>query len=188
MQEPLAGLARLFWKRYENMLITAGKIIKPHGIKGEVSVESYLDSPSLFCGEVFLQDARGEQSQHTVVSQRSHQGRILLTLKEVDDRNGAEALRGRLVLISRSRLAPAAQGEVYLQDIIGLEVFEAVNFEYIGIISDVNVDTAQEIWFIETPSGQEILFPAVAEFIESIDLEKGQVCICPPEGLLEIYL
>ena len=170
------------------MLITAGKIIKPHGIKGEVSVESYLDSPSLFCGEIYLQTRKEPPRAYTTTFQRTHQNRVLLTFKEVDNRNLAEELRGAMVLIPKSRLVPADPGEVYLQDIIGLEVFEAANFEYIGIVSDVSANPDQEIWFIETPSGKEILFPAVSEFIESIDLEKGQVTIRPPDGLLEIYL
>ncbi|MBQ4133083.1 MAG: 16S rRNA processing protein RimM [Desulfovibrionaceae bacterium] len=170
------------------MLITAGKIVRPHGIKGEVSVESYLDSPSLFCGEVYLQAGEQQPVEYTVTAQHSHQDRILLTFRDVNDRNMAEELRGQMLLIPRSRLAPPEPGEVYLHDIIGLEVFEAVNFEYIGIVADINVDTGQEVWFIETPAGKEILFPAVSEFVELIDLEKGQVTIRPPEGLLEIYL
>ena len=151
-------------------------------------MESYLDSPSLFCGEVFIKLGAGEPKPYTTSSQRSHQDRVLLTFKQVDDRNLAESLRGALILIPRERLGPPSPGEVYIQDLIGLEVFEAESFEHIGILTDVTLDSGQEIWFIEAPSGKEILFPAVPEFVESIDLEKGQVSIRPPEGLLEIYL
>jgi len=170
------------------MLITAGKIIKPHGIRGEVSVESYLDSPSLFCGSVFVQRGKKEPVAYTATSQRTHQDRVLIQFKEVQDRNLAEELRNSLILIPKQKLAEPEPGEVYVHDLIGLEVFDAESFEHIGIISEISLNAGQEIWFIETPDGKEILFPAAPEFVEDIDLEAGKCVIRPPEGLLDIYL
>ena len=170
------------------MLITAGKIIKPHGIRGEVSVESYLDNPSLFCGEVFISRGRKEPEPHTITSQRSHQDRVLVNIKGVSDRNMAEERRNGLILISGEKLEEPGPDEVYLHELIGLEVFEAENFEYIGNITHISLTTGQEIWFIESPDGKEILFPASPEFVEGIDLEAGKCIIRPPEGLLDIYL
>lgn len=171
-----------------SMLITAGKIIKPHGIRGEVSVESYVDSPSLFCGEVFLQTGKKKPKVYTSTGQRTHQNRTLVLFKEVSDRNTAEELRGSIILIPKSQLSEPDPGEVYFHDLIGLEVLEADSFENIGIITDISLNSGQEIWFIESPDGKEILFPAVAEFVEEIDLDAGKCVIRPPEGLLDIYL
>lgn len=170
------------------MLITAGKIIKPHGIRGEVSVESYLDSPSLFCGDVFLQSGKKEPQPYTVTSQRVHQDRVLIQFKEIQDRNLAEEMRNAVILISKGKLAEPDPGEVYIHDLIGLEVFEAESFEYIGIITHITLNAGQEIWLIENPAGKEILFPATPEFVEDIDLESGKCVIRPPKGLLDIYL
>lgn len=170
------------------MLITAGKIIKPHGIRGEVSVESYLDSPSLLCGEVFLQIGKKEPKAYTAISRRAHQNRVLVVFKEVATRNMAEDLRGSLILIPKARLAEPDPEEVYFHDLIGLEVIEDDSFERIGIITDISLISGQELWFIESPSGKEILFPAVPEFVVGIDLVAGKCFVRPPDGLLDLYL
>ena len=170
------------------MLITAGKIIKPHGIKGEVCLESYLDSPSLFLGQIFLQFGKATPKQHTIKSFRAHQGRLLATFENIADRTTAESLRGAAVLIPKQNLASPKPGEFYIQDLIGLTVMLAYNNEIIGQIVDVNLGTGQELWVIESVNGNEILFPAVPEFVEEIDLDKAEVFINPPEGLLELYL
>lgn len=169
------------------MLITAGKIIKPHGIRGEVCIESYLDDPSIFCGNVLLRWGQKEPVPYTLESFRPHQGRLLVTFKEVADRNVAETLRNADVLIPRQLLPAPEPGEFYLQDIIGLTVLHSVSFEEIGHITDISLESGQEIWFIESTGGKEIMFPAVPEFVDTIDLDSGTVTILPPEGLLELY-
>lgn len=170
------------------MLITAGKIIKPHGIKGEVCLESYLDSPSLFLGHVFLQFGKASPKQYTIKSYRAHQGRLLATFENISDRTTAESLRGASVLIPKQNLAEPIPGEFYIQDLIGLKVLLVDTHELIGQIVNVMLDTGQELWVIESAQGKEILFPAVPEFVEEIDLDKEEVLINPPEGLLELYL
>ena len=170
------------------MLITAGKIIKPHGIRGEVCLESYLDSPSLFLGQIFLQFGKAAPKQHTIKSYRSHQGRLLATFENISDRTSAESLRGAAVLIPKQNLAEPKPGEFYIQDLIGLNVLLTQTKECIGQITEVNLGTGQELWVIENSEGKEILFPAVPEFVEEIDLDNGNVLITPPQGLLELYL
>ena len=109
-------------------------------------------------------------------------------LKNIADRTTAESLRGAAVLIPKQNLASPNPGEFYIQDLIGLTVMLAYNNEIIGQIVDVNLGTGQELWVIESVNGKEILFPAVPEFVEEIDLDKAEVFINPPEGLLELYL
>ena len=170
------------------MLITAGKIVKPHGIKGEVCLESYLDSPSIFSGQVFLQFGKHSPKQFTIKSFRAHQGRLLVTFENICDRTVAESLRGATVLVPKQNLPEPQPGEFYIQDLIGLTVLLTHSHKNIGHITDVQLGTGQELWLIESANGKEILFPAVPEFVEEIDLVKGEVLINPPEGLLELYL
>lgn len=102
----------------------------------------------------------------------------------VDDRTAAEALRNQELLISEADLPEPDDDEVYLNDIIGLNVLCAG--QSIGVIDHVLFPAGQELWSILGSDGAEILFPAVPEFVEDIDLDAGTVTINPPEGLLEI--
>lgn len=169
-------------------LIKAGRIIKPHGIRGEVCIDSYVDSPSLLLGNVFLQQGEQAPKPMVLLKARPHQGRLLGVFEEVTDRNAAEEIRGADLLIGRNRLPELAEGEFYLQDLLGLEVRLHSSGESVGHVVDVDLSSGQEIWVIEAKGGAEILFPAVPEFVTSIDLERGQVVISPPEGLLELYI
>jgi 16S rRNA processing protein RimM len=77
---------------------------------------------------------------------------------------------------------------MYLHQLPGLEVVLHENGRSIGHIDHVEFAGGQEIWAIRTAGDREILFPAVASFVSSVDLEKGRVIIDPPPGLLEIYV
>ena len=169
-------------------LIKAGRIIKPHGIKGEVCIDSYVDSPSLLLGSVFLQQGNEVPKPLLLLKARPHQGRLLGVFEEVVDRNAAEEIRGAYLLVARNRLPKLDEGEFYLHDLLGLEVLLQSSGESVGRIEDVDLSTGQEIWVIRTSGGKEILFPGVPEFVSDIDLEQGQVVISPPEGLLERYV
>lgn len=169
-------------------LIKAGRIIKPHGIRGEVCIDSYVDSPSLLLGNVFLQQGGQAPRPLVMLKARPHQGRILGIFEEVVDRNAAEEIRGADLLIDRNRLPELNEGEFYLQDILGLEVVLQSSGKSVGHIVDVDLSSGQEIWVIESSAGAEILFPAVPEFVNAIDLEHGQIAVSPPEGLLELYV
>ena len=168
--------------------ITIGRIIKPHGIKGEVCVDFYADSPSVLANEVWLKGPSSPSRAVAVVAARFHHGRLLLTLENSPDRNTAETLRGAEVLIPRERLPELKEGEIYLADLPGFSVILDEANETIGTIADVDLSSGQEIWRIVTPGHKEILFPAVPEFVTQLDAETKTARIAPPPGLLEIYL
>ena len=171
-----------------NPFIVIGRIVKAHGIKGEVCVEFYADSPSILSDTVWL-DLPGQPPRaYEVLTARHHHGRLLLTLATVPDRSAAELLRGIDVLIPRERLPALAPGEIYLADLPGFSVILAQTGETIGQLAAVDLSSGQEIWRIVTPQGQEILFPAVPEFVMELNAEARTAHIDPPPGLLEIYL
>ena len=171
-------------------LVRIGRITKPHGISGEVAVFFEAGDHALLRGEVVLESPAGERNKVTVKRVRSHHGNLLLTLSGITNRDLAESVRRHSILIPRDKLPPLDDGEVYLLDLPGLTVVvEEENGErVIGAIQQVDIPAGQELWTIITPSGKEILFPAVDEFILGIDLENGTARIAPPPGLLDLYL
>ena len=80
-------------------------------------------------------------------------------------------------------LADLDEGEYYIKDLIGLEVFDAKDNSLVGVLDDVIQNTAQDIYLIKTEEGSEILVPAVKELIKDIDVEAGRIYINFIEGM-----
>ncbi|WP_320171362.1 ribosome maturation factor RimM [Maridesulfovibrio sp.] len=171
-----------------DMLVVA-EVVKPHGLRGEVCIESHADSPFLF-DEVpclYLGKKGQKPRRFLVLSSRKHKGRLLLTLKGIDGRDQAESLRGMDVMVREADLPAVAEDEVYMYELEGMAV-ELRDGTEVGTISNFIVAPGQETWVITSPTGKEILFPAVEEFVLSVDLDAEKVVVDPPEGLFDIYL
>jgi len=175
--------------------IIVGAVARPHGVRGELIVDSHADSPSYFARGSTLRlsppSDPGRGRDYVVRAARPHQERILLTLEGVPDRNAAETLRGLAVCVPLERLDPPSDDEVYLQQLFGLRVRlagAAPADPDLGVIEDIRDLGGPEIWVIRDPKGREILFPAADEFVPDIDLDAGVVTIDPPPGLLDLYL
>ncbi len=168
--------------------IHMGTITRPHGIKGELCVDWYADSPKLLQKTFYLQAGNEPLQCVSDAKVRMHKGRPLLTLPNVQDRNKAESMRGMRIYIERESLPPLPEHEAYLHDIIGMEIYDHASLALIGVLEAVEFPKDQMLWLIRAPKGEEILFPAVEEFVVSFDLELGKIFISPPEGLIELYV
>jgi len=169
------------------MQVVIGRIGRPHGIRGEVTVEVRTDSPDdrYAPGAVLLTDpaARGPL---TVAAVRWHQGRMLLALEGVVDRNAAEALRD--VILSAAvddDDAPQDPDEFYDHQLIGLRA-ELADGSPLGDVVDVVHLPSQDLLSIIRPDSREVLVPFVIEFVPTIDVPGGRVVVTPPPGLLEL--
>lgn len=169
-------------------LLEIGRIGRCHGLKGEVRVTSYAESPEIFAGSLWLSDGRNPPVQREIEGRRMHQGQVLLRFAGIADRTAAEALRGLTVLIEMDRLPELDDDEVYVHELLGLQVVDGHTGTMLGELSRVDFLAGQELWAIVTPQGREILFPAVPEYVERIDLDAAVARILPPPGLLELYL
>ncbi len=168
--------------------IHMGTITRPHGIKGELCVDWYADSPHLLKKTFYIQATNEPMQSVSGAKVRMHKGRPLLTLEHIKDRNQAELMRGMRIYVERSTLPPLEDHEAYLHDIIGLNVVEHESDKHIGVLEAVEFPSEQMLWVIRAKGGQEILMPAVEEFIVSFDFEAEEIRISPPEGLLDLYL
>jgi 16S rRNA processing protein RimM len=170
-------------------LILVGGVVRPHGIRGEICIKSHADSPSLF-GQVtalYLQDKGKPPTSHAVRSWREHKGMVLLTLEGVNDRDKAEALRGREVLVREADLPELDEGEHYIYQLLGCRVALADGTD-VGVLKHFFETGEQDTWVIVNEAGTEILLPAVPEFVLDVDLDAGVIVIDPPAGLLDLYL
>ncbi len=168
--------------------ILLGRITRPHGIKGEVRVAFFGDRPEILNGPLWLSSHSGQARPLRVLAWRVQQEQLILALQGVEDRNQAEALRNAEILVAEADMPPPGEDELYLHQLMGLEVHQACPPRLLGVLENVIFPAGQELWSIISPDGKEILFPAVAEFVEDIDLDAGRIVVNPPEGLLDLYL
>ncbi len=181
----------------ERGLVAVGTVIKPHGIRGELCVECHADSPLLFAaGRTLLLAAAspkggtGRPKPYTVSACRTHQGRLLVTLSGIADRDAAETLRGLEILVPAADLPEPDEGEVYLHELIGARV-ELPDGSPVGTFEGIlggDGPAEYDTWVIAAPKGREILLPAVPEFLLDLDPDEGLIRIDPPPGLLDLYL
>ncbi len=174
--------------------VIVGDVVRPHGIRGELCIDSHADSPSLFARGARLRLAPpadpGRGRDYAVLAAREHKGRILATLEGVPDRNAAETLRGLAVWVRLEDLPPPDPDDVFLHELPGLRVrlaSSAATDPDLGVIEDIQDAGGAELWIIRDSQGREILFPVADELVPEIDLDAGFVVIAPPPGLLELY-
>ena len=168
----------------ENFLKThleCGKIINTHGINGVVKAESWCDSPEILASleKVFILE-NGKMKKYKINSASVFKRFVLLELVGVTTVEDAEKLREKILYLERDDLE-LEDGEVFIADLIGLPVIDADSGIEYGKVTDVINAGASDIYVIDTPNG-EAMMPAVKEYVESIDLEKG-VFVRPIEGM-----
>lgn len=167
----------------EPRFVAIGRIVQPHGVRGEVSVEVLTDFPERFDTiEVVYLGSASEAEARQVKTARWHQNRVLLSFEGYENRTAVEGLRGLLVQIPIEEAMPLPEGEYYAHDLIGLDVV-TVEGETLGRINDILFTGANEVYVVVGPRGQ-ILLPAIADVVERIDLSAGQIVVRLMDGLI----
>jgi 16S rRNA processing protein RimM len=159
-----------------------GVIGRPHGVRGEVAVELRTDEPErrFVPGQVLLEE--GGTRHFTVRSVRNHSGRLLVSFAELEDRTGAEAVRGMLLTAPvEPDERPAEPGEFYDRHLIGLSATTPDGAE-VGRVRSVLHLPAQDILEIETAAGPRLV-PFVEALVPDVDLEAGRLTVVNLTGL-----
>lgn len=165
------------------MELQIGRVIKSHGIKGEVVVDPTTDEPEIrfAIDEILRGKQAGKHHELTVESVRPHKGRLLIKFREVPDRTVAETLRGT------SFFAAPLENEdddgFYDHELIGLKVVR--DEEVVGEVTGVMHTPGRQILEVAY-QGREVLVPFVHEIVPTIDLEEGMLVVTPPDGLFEL--
>ncbi|MCU0509435.1 MAG: ribosome maturation factor RimM [Anaerolineae bacterium] len=166
--------------------LAIGKIVGPHGIRGEVKVEPMTDFAERFAagGAAFLglQTGVTEAEPVTIAAARPHQGRWLVLFGHIKDRNAAETLRDQYVLIPEESAMPLGEHENYAHDLIGLDVVTSDGQE-LGKLIEILFTPANDVYITRGERG-ETLIPATREVILSVDLPARRMIVALPEGLL----
>ncbi len=162
-----------------------GKIIKPHGIKGQVKVLSFAESPETFrdFGQVCLKEKKGRERLIKISSVILAGGGVALGLDGIEGREAAEALRDAELFITKDQLEELPEGEYYRHELIGLNIVTTEGLK-IGKIEEVMPTGSNDVYVVRQGE-KEYLVPALSEVIETIDLKKGEMIIKLFEGMIE---
>ena len=158
--------------------LEAGEIVNTHGVRGEVKIMPWADSPEFLCQfDTFYLD--GQPLRPT--ANHVHKSFVLLKLPGVDDMNAALALKGKTLSIRRAD-APLKEGEYFDQDLLGLQVYRCENGELLGELVAVDSYPASKVYTVK--GEKEYLIPAIPEvFIRSVDLDANRMEVHLLEGM-----
>lgn len=167
----------------KKQFLDSGKIVGTHGIKGEVRIDPWCDSPEFLCAfkKLWL-DENG--TEFIEVKSRPHKNITLTKIKGVDTIEAAEKYRGKVVYINRDDIN-LAEGVHFVQDLVGLEVKDADNGKVYGKISDVLRTGANDVYEIKDADGKTYLAPVIDDVVKEINVNDGYVLIVPMKGIFD---
>jgi 16S rRNA processing protein RimM len=166
--------------------VLVGRIGRPHGIGGEVSVAVLSDSPELrfVVGTEFVTEQDGHRGSLRLASVRPDRDRLLATFDGISDRDQARHLAGVLLLAQVDRNEPTDDpDEFHDHQLIGLSA-RHVDGSALGTVTDVLHMPLQDVLVVDH-EGREVLVPFVQAVVPGVDLSAGAVTIDPPAGLLD---
>ncbi len=166
-----------------NQYLEAGKIVGTHGIKGELRVEPWCDSAEFLARLKTLYWDKGTQ-ELDVVSSRVHKTLLLVKLKGVDSIEQADTLRGKVLYLNRSDVK-LEKGRYFMQDLIGMDVYNADNFIYYGKLTEIMHTGANDVYQITSESKKNYLIPAIPDVIIDVNIADSKMLIRPMRGIFE---
>jgi 16S rRNA processing protein RimM len=171
------------------MQLVVGRVGRPHGIRGELTVQVHTDDPDLrFAAGSVLATEPAARGPLTVSSSRWHSGRLLVTFVGCADRESAEDLRGTLLVMDSADVGPSQDPDEFNDyELVGLEV-RTMGGEPVGVVADV-LHQGQDLLVVQPLSGRAgdpILVPFVAAIVAEVDVAAGRLVIDPPPGLLDL--
>jgi 16S rRNA processing protein RimM len=167
------------------MQLQVARIGKPHGIRGEVTVQVLTDAPAdrFVPGTEFVVEPAAA-GPLTVVGARWNKDILLLAFDGIETRNEAETLRGAKLFIETEELAGDDDEGWYEHELVGLEA--RVGSQVVGKIAALHTMPVQDLLVVEAPDGKEILIPFVEQIVPEVNVAEGFVLLTPPEGLFDI--
>ncbi|MGW4680391.1 ribosome maturation factor RimM [Micromonospora taraxaci] len=191
------------------MQLVIGRIGKPHGVRGEVTVEVRTDEPEArFAPGTVLRTEPGARppsapahstdpadepgvpfrvpAELTIEESRFHQGRMLIAFDGILDRNTAEALRGTLLVVDSADVDPPDDPEEFHDhQLVGLAVVTPAG-ERLGEVARIDHAPSSDLLVLRRPEGRTALIPFVRAIVPEVDLAGGRVIVDPPAGLLDL--
>lgn len=181
--------------------VLVGRIRKAQGIKGHVTVELLTDEPDVIFASgqrVFAGNAEGDLSPHPatpgnpesrheikVESATPFKGGLIVKFEHLNDRNSAELWRSRYLLVPMDEVAPPDNGEVFVHDLVGMEVYDQTDTNLGEIVGTYELPQGLAIE-VRVESGRTVLVPFRDEFILGVDSDNRRIQVDSSVGLFDL--
>ncbi|GGS94131.1 ribosome maturation factor RimM [Nonomuraea spiralis] len=166
------------------MQLVVGRIGRPHGVRGEVTVEVRTDDPELrFAEGLSIATDPAGRGPLVIEGRRWHKDVLLVAFEGFGSRDQAEELRGTMLVIDSAEVEPSDDpDEFHDHQLVGLAV-ETVSGEPVGEVTDV-LHHGQDLLVVRRRGQDDALIPFVKALVPEVDLTGGRLIVDPPEGLL----
>ena len=165
--------------------LEVGKIVSTHGVRGEVRVDPWCDSPDFLRQFKTLYYDKTGTKPVKVLACRPHGNIAILKLAGVDTVDAAAALPNKVLYMARAD-AKIADNSYFIQDLIGCRVLDADAPEICyGTLSDVSRTGANDVWHVTDENGKEYLLPAIPPVVIDTDIDSGTILIRPLRGIFD---
>jgi 16S rRNA processing protein RimM len=157
--------------------VAVGRVLGPFGLKGELKVLALTDNADRFKAKAKLWAG---QQPVSIANAREAQGHLYLTFKGFPDRGSADRFRHALLQIPENELPPLPEGEYYRFQLIGLTVVTRED-TVLGTLDEIIETGANDVYRVHPSEGADVLLPALADVIVSVDLAARRMVVDPPE-------
>ena len=164
-------------RKHMDKQIVIGKIIAPHGVRGELRLMPLTDFPERYLTMKKLLLASGKEL--TVVSSRFHKNMVLVITKEVNSMDEANLLRGEEIIVNTEELPPLQEGRFYVADLIGFNVVTETG-EEVGALSEVITTGSNDVFVVKSKEGKDVMIPAIDTHIKNIDTNSRMIKVVLP--------
>lgn len=164
--------------------LEVGQIVNTFGIKGFVKIYPYVDDINRFddLKKVYIKSKKQEK-QLEIEEVKYQKNMVLVKFKEIQTVEQAESLRNAYVEISRSDAIPLEEGQYFIADLLGLNVYTDKD-EKLGVLEDIYNTGSNDIYVVKNELGKQFLLPYIDEVIKSIDLENEKITVHIIDGLI----
>ncbi|MBQ8202807.1 MAG: 16S rRNA processing protein RimM [Clostridia bacterium] len=162
--------------------LEVGQVVGTHGVRGTMRVKPWSDDGD-FLGGFKRFYLKNSDAALKVKSVKTHGAVVLLDIEGIDTIEKAEAMRGKVLLISRED-AKLPEGRYFVDELIGCKAIDNDNGDLLGIITDVSKTGANDVWHI-TRDDKEYLVPAIPDVIISVDVEKEIAILKVLKGIFD---
>ena len=165
--------------------VIIGRVVKPHGIRGEVKVVPLSDVPDRFkrLKAVWIEEAGKGLTPFRVRKSRTQNELVILSIEGVDTPEEAAELAGRELLVPKDESPELPEGVFYWHDILGMEV-ATTDGRILGRVTDIFQTGSNDVYVVED-GAKEVLVPAIADVIRKVDVAEKKMIIHPMPGLLD---
>lgn len=163
--------------------LEVGKIVSTHGIRGQLRVDPWCDTPQFLCQFKKLYSKDGNVC-FDVTSAYVQKRIVIITIKGVDTVEKAEQMRGKILYIDRDDIT-LEEGTYFIKDLLGLKVIDVDTGLYYGKLTDVFKTGANDVYQVTSDTNKNHLIPAIDEVIIETDIKGKELRIRPIKGLFD---